>query len=171
MNQTTTALLSAILQRDTLKTLTMTDPWGTLVALGAKKIETRTWRTEYRGPLALHVAKTVPEEINLLCQRPYFREALSDRARNTQLPLDQRFPLGKVVAIVELEDVRRTELMHPSAQERAFGNYGPHRFAWIFSAVYALQTPVPVRGTLGLWTWTPPPTFFQEVAAGKESIS
>jgi hypothetical protein len=36
------AFLTAILQRDTLKALTLTQPWATLVALGAKRYETRS---------------------------------------------------------------------------------------------------------------------------------
>lgn len=45
---------------NTVRTLTMIDPWGTLVALGAKRIEIRSWSTPHHGPLAIHVAKTLP---------------------------------------------------------------------------------------------------------------
>ena len=31
-----------------MKALTLTQPWATLVAIGAKRIETRIWRTDYR---------------------------------------------------------------------------------------------------------------------------
>lgn len=33
-----------------MKALTLTQPWATLVAIGAKCIETRGWSTDYRGP-------------------------------------------------------------------------------------------------------------------------
>jgi hypothetical protein len=36
--------------------LTMTEPWASLVACGAKRIETRSWGTDHRGPLAIHAA-------------------------------------------------------------------------------------------------------------------
>src|SRR5581483_12167599 len=36
------------------KVLTLTQPWATLVAIGAKQIETRSWPTKYRGPLLIH---------------------------------------------------------------------------------------------------------------------
>jgi len=45
-----------------MKALTLTQPWATLVAIGAKKIETRSWSTPYRGPLAIHAAKRIPKE-------------------------------------------------------------------------------------------------------------
>ena len=44
-----------------MKALTLTQPWATLVAIGAKRIETRSWRTSYRGPLAIHAAKGFPK--------------------------------------------------------------------------------------------------------------
>ena len=39
-----------------MKVLTLTQPWATLVAIGAKRIETRSWATKYRGPLLIHAA-------------------------------------------------------------------------------------------------------------------
>jgi hypothetical protein len=39
-----------------MKALTLTQPSATLVAPGAKRIETRSWPTSYRGPLAIHAA-------------------------------------------------------------------------------------------------------------------
>lgn len=37
-----------------MKVLTLHQPWASLVALGVKTIETRSWSTSYRGPLAIH---------------------------------------------------------------------------------------------------------------------
>lgn len=37
----------------------MQQPWATLIAIGAKRVETRSWFTSYRGPLAIHAARTV----------------------------------------------------------------------------------------------------------------
>lgn len=36
-------------------------PWASLVALGVKTIETRSWSTKYRGPLMIHASKRPPE--------------------------------------------------------------------------------------------------------------
>lgn len=41
-----------------LKAITLLQPWASLVAMGAKTIETRPYATQYRGPLAIHAAKT-----------------------------------------------------------------------------------------------------------------
>ncbi|MFL5577327.1 MAG: ASCH domain-containing protein [Gemmatimonadaceae bacterium] len=44
-----------------MKALTLTQPWATLVAIGAKTIETRSWPTHYRGEVAIHAAKGFPD--------------------------------------------------------------------------------------------------------------
>jgi hypothetical protein len=36
-----------------MKALSLKQPWANLVAAGRKTIETRTWRTEYRGPILI----------------------------------------------------------------------------------------------------------------------
>ncbi len=45
-----------------MKALTVMQPWATLVALGAKRIETRSWSTSYRGPLAIHASGRISRE-------------------------------------------------------------------------------------------------------------
>lgn len=37
--------------------LTLRQPWASLVAIGVKQVETRSWTTAYRGPLAIHSSK------------------------------------------------------------------------------------------------------------------
>ena len=39
-----------------MKTLSLIQPWASLIALGEKRIETRSWGTRYRGPLAIHAS-------------------------------------------------------------------------------------------------------------------
>ncbi len=43
-----------------MKAITLWQPWASLVAIGAKTIETRSWATSYRGPLAIHAAARKP---------------------------------------------------------------------------------------------------------------
>lgn len=41
-----------------MKALTIRQPWASLIAHGVKTIETRSWRTHYRGPIAIHAGAT-----------------------------------------------------------------------------------------------------------------
>ena len=43
-----------------MKMLTLHQPWASLIAVGVKTIETRSWSTPYRGPLAIHAGKARP---------------------------------------------------------------------------------------------------------------
>jgi len=36
-----------------LKALSLWQPWASLMALGVKRIETRSWQTQHRGPLII----------------------------------------------------------------------------------------------------------------------
>lgn len=84
-----------------MKALTLTQPWATLVAIGAKRIETRSWSTSYRGPIAIHAAKGFPREDRQECFRSPFREALLGGQIRTVALL----PRGAVVATARLVDV------------------------------------------------------------------
>jgi hypothetical protein len=152
-----------------IRALTLTQPWATLVAIGAKQVETRSWGTDYRGPLAIHAAKRFPTAARALCvSGPWFgRSKFSEvlRAARIRGPVeDERrystgaLPLGKVLAIVELVDVRPITspdaFGHPLGDnEVAFGDWTPGRFRWVLADVRPLPEPIPARGALGLWTW------------------
>lgn len=136
-----------------MKAITLTQPWATLVAIGAKRLETRSWRTSYRGPLAIHAAKGFGsrEEFVAMCRQPLFARALVAAGFQTPASL----PLGAVVATCQLVNVHRTEEIRDSLgeQERAFGGYDDGRFAWELEEVRALPVPIAARGAQQLWEW------------------
>jgi hypothetical protein len=123
--------------------LTLTQPWAWLICCGRKHYETRSWRTRYRGPLAIHAAATLKPAARL-----YARE------RNIDLKF---LPLGAVVATTKLIDCIPTgEIRRQlSARERDAGDYAPGRWAWQLDDIRVLSTPIPAKGMLGLWEWNP----------------
>lgn len=46
-----------------MKALSLRQPWASMIADGRKTIETRTWRTRYRGPLAIHASAHPYEDL------------------------------------------------------------------------------------------------------------
>lgn len=148
-----------------MKAITLTQPWATLVAIGAKQIETRGWATAYRGPLAIHAGKGLGPVGGLrgleeLCNRVPFRSVLRQhlkRGPNGGNWLQPDLPLGKIVATVELYDIRPTAefIGEISVQERSFGDYSAGRYAWLLRNVQMLPAPIECRGALGLWEWQP----------------
>lgn len=139
-----------------MKAISLWQPWATLIAIGAKHFETRSWATNYRGQLAIHAAKRSadPDEwheaINM---------ALSEAGYGWY---GQRLPYGCIVCTVTMVGCLPTEqVIHRpyfksiAAIERHFGDYSPGRFAWHLDA----QVPednIPARGSQGFWEWTPP---------------
>lgn len=41
-----------------MKVLSLTEPYATLIKMGMKTIETRSWKTNYRGELYIHASST-----------------------------------------------------------------------------------------------------------------
>jgi hypothetical protein len=146
-----------------VKVLTLTQPWATLVAIGAKRIETRSWRTSYRGPLAIHAAKGFPKWARETSYEDVFWKALHGN-RPKVLIYESKLPCGVILATCRLIDCIPTETMYLSPlfrhlfteQEQAFGDYGERRWAWILDNLQALPEPIPAKRHLGLWDWEMP---------------
>lgn len=45
-----------------MKAITIIQPWATLIAIGAKRFETRSWATTHRGPIAIHAGKKIDRD-------------------------------------------------------------------------------------------------------------
>lgn len=45
-----------------MKALSFKQPWGTLVVMGIKPIDNRSWSSSYRGPLLVHASKNWDKE-------------------------------------------------------------------------------------------------------------
>ena len=139
-----------------MKALTLTQPWASLMAAGAKRIETRSWATSYRGELVIHAAKGFPK---------WAREFSREPEVSAIFGPDYEFPLSRGLCIVRLlgcfptSDKGLVQLAHvmgskPSVQELSFGDFGEGRYAWLTEFVRPLlPTTDVVRGALGLWEW------------------
>lgn len=95
-----------------MKAISLWQPWASAVALGSKRIETRPWRTKYRGPILIHAAQR-KNKSELICYGCYWnwQGALwpfikDDRRRQ---PLYKNLPFGALVAVAELVDCRPTD--------------------------------------------------------------
>lgn len=115
-----------------MRAISLWQPWASYLVSGEKKIETRGWPTQYRGPLLIHAAKT-PQE----CDR---------EERKT-------LPFGALIGVVHLIDCRRTEEIREklSNQEYSLGCYGDGRFGWITERPMMFKDPIPYKGQQGFF--------------------
>ena len=160
-----------------MKAITVTQPFATLCAINAKRIETRGWKTDYRGPLAIHAGKGCPPEFVALAHTEPFFSIL--KAAGYALFGD--LPRGAVIATCRLVEclqigpriaafgVANEGEWRLTDQERAFGDYTPGRYAWLLADVQPLAAPIPARGALSLWAWEPglSPTEFDRIYQGR----
>lgn len=138
--------------------LSLTQPWAQLVAIDAKRFETRHPRfgRSYTGPVLIHAAKGWRVSDREMLWRSPFREALCAAGVRT-------CPRGVVLAAAELagcyrfgpDDPQPHFGIDPAPHEAAFGNYTPGRVGLALRNVRPLERPIEAKGALGLWRVPP----------------
>lgn len=111
-----------------MKCLTIRQPYASLVAAGVKTIETRSWRTSYRGRIAIHAAARPMDDGGfklMLAAGVSPSAALTAYSTNP----DYGIPRGAVVATAELVDCvpmvgNGVDFGDPDALNVPWGFYG-----------------------------------------------
>jgi hypothetical protein len=126
-----------------MKALSLWQPWASLWARGRKTYETRDWSTPYRGPLAIHAAKTLKIDVSSDLQE-ILEDEFGDRWQ-------VKLPAGALIAVCELIDCLPTEHLHVDSEEYSQGNFTRGRYAWGVMNLRVLAHPIPFRGQMGLF--------------------
>ena len=127
-----------------MKVLSITEPYATLIKKGIKTIETRSWKTSYRGKLYIHASSTrIPKE---------YRE----NKELMNLIKEEELSFGKIICSCELMDcVEMTEKfinkIKENEKEYITGFYKEGRYAWILGNIEVLKEPIKAKGHLGIW--------------------
>jgi hypothetical protein len=151
---------SGLIRRQTIKTLTLWNPWAALVAMGVKAVETRSWATKYRGPLAIHSAARIPPEWLGASRhsrdfQAELREVFHEPSQAVMEYKVHALPRGCVLCIVNLVAIQETDKVFDdlTPRERIFGNYEDGRYAWFLELVEKFDVPIPAKGNRMLWNW------------------
>ena len=129
-----------------MKVLSLIEPWATLIKEGKKVIETRSWKTSYRGELYIHAS-------NKKIKR-------SDAHTRELLKLIPNVPMGygniickcRLVDCVYM-DQEFLDKIQKDKQEFLCGEYSLGRYAWILEDVEVLENPIPAKGHLNIWNY------------------
>ena len=123
-----------------MKTITLKQPWASLIANGYKKYEFRTWKTNYRGPILIHAGKGIE------------KDAL---ARVKKYNLD--FPAGRIIAKVNIIDcVKLDDNLNDKlcSENRDVYGYNNHEgYVWILSEPEFVHIDEKINGKLGFWNY------------------
>lgn len=138
-----------------MKALSLLQPWASLIAIGAKRWETRSWRTSYRGEIAIHASQRFGKELFHISTEEPFLSTLSEAgiATPSGIPRSAIIAVANIVEVIPTGTLFSLNSLPDTAEfEEEFGNYEPGRFAWKLENVRRLKTPVPCGGALSIWS-------------------
>jgi len=124
---------------DIVKVLSIREPYASLIKMKIKTIETRSFKTNYRGELYIHASlskSNVDDELSKLVMPMY----------------------GKIICKCKLVDcVLMTEnyvkeIKEKTPMEYKCGLYEAGRYAWILESVEEIDA-IKAKGKLGIWNF------------------
>lgn len=129
-----------------MKVLTIKEPFATLIMKKVKYIETRSWKTNYRGELYIHagVAKLSKE--------------IKKRTDLSKLYDEDNLNYGFIICKCNLVDcIYMTEEFIKKEKVKNLNNfvsgrYEVGRYAWILDNIEPIK-PIKVKGQLGIWNY------------------
>ncbi len=126
--------------------ITLYQPWASLIEVGAKRYETRSFMAPQRllgQRIAIHAAK---RQITLVGLDRETALAIMAAVNGSVY----RLPRGVVVCTAFLAESLPAESVEPDL----FGDYSPGRFAWRLDDVQPVSPHVPARGQPMIgWPW------------------
>ena len=129
-----------------MKVLTIKEPFATLIKNKVKYIETRSWKTNYRGELYIQagVAK--------------IKKEVKERKGLSELYSDDELNYGNIICKCNLVDcVYMTKEFIEEEKKKNMnnfisGHYEVGRYAWVLDNIEPVK-PIKVKGQLGIWNF------------------
>lgn len=131
------------------KGLSISQPWASVIAFAGKSIENRSWRTHYRGPLAIHASSTLRRDAIMMPLKverggkklPVLDWINKGRKKYGLEPEDESVILGHIVAIAMVVDcVEKSSSIW-------FDGTG---WGWVLEGVIPIE-PIKLKGARGIW--------------------
>ena len=129
-----------------MKVLSLTEPYATLIKLGKKTIETRSFKTNYRGELYIHASSTkIPKEWKN-------NEELMNLVKDSDLSFGYIICKCNLVDCIYMDEEFLNKIKKDKL-EFICGDYRVGRYAWILEDIKVLDKPLFAEGKLGLWNY------------------
>jgi activating signal cointegrator 1 len=123
-----------------MKTLTVKQPFASLIASNNKKYEFRSWKTKYRGPLLIHSSKVIDKK---------------ELYRFNNLNL--KYPTSKIMCQVTLKDcilvTKEVKEALIKENELIYGKVRINEYAWVLEDLRLLDIEDTILGRLSLWEY------------------
>lgn len=126
-----------------MKTITIKQPFATLIAEGLKEYEFRTWKTKYRGEILIHAGK-----------------GINKKAMEKFKHLNLEYPSGCIIAkanlaeCIEINEEQRKILQekNPLVYSSIIKNTEWNGYGFQLKNIKKI-TPLPAKGKLSLWDY------------------
>lgn len=129
-----------------MKVLSLKEPFATLIMDKDKMIETRSFKTNYRGELYIHASlgntdiKDRKDLFHLVGKRSMHNGYIICKC--------------KLVDCVYMSSSFVEDMKKNNYKEYICGEYAEGRYAWILSDIQVLDEFIPAKGKLGIWNYT-----------------
>ncbi len=130
-----------------MKVLSLTEPFATLIRWKKKRIETRSWKTNYRGPLYIHASMTK------LSKNSLEDNELMSLIENKEMNFGNIICRCNLVDCIYMTEEYVNQMKENNYQEYICGKYSVGRYAWILENIEPLDEPIKVKGQLNIWNY------------------
>lgn len=129
-----------------MKVLSLTEPFATLIYEKKKLIETRSWKTDYRGILYIHASMTNMSKSNLE------NKELMDLVNNKKMHFGNIICKCNLVDCIYMTKEFVEDIKKNNYQEYICGIYKEGRYAWILDDIEIIN-PIKAKGQLNIWNY------------------
>ena len=123
-----------------MKTLTIKEPWATLIINGYKTYEFRIWKTNYRGKILIHAGKSIE----------------NDQAKKFE-NYNLKYSSGEIIGEAILKDcIKVDKELDKKLREQdklVYGNDHVNDYAWKLENIKKYDKKIKINGKLGLWNY------------------
>lgn len=133
-----------------MKTLSVQQPWASLIVKGIKDIENRIWKTPYRGKILIHASSAKVSKDWVYEQPLEYFTAIFNEQRFGNMPFDlKELPTSAIIGYVEIESIIESGQLLDSAWDAGSGCY-----RWKLVNAYEFDEPITgVKGKLNLYDY------------------
>ena len=127
-----------------MKVISIKEPYATLIKEKKKYIETRSWKTTYRGEIYIHAS--ISSNLNKL------KSDIKELFNEKQLNHGNIICKCKLVDCIYMTKEFVEDMKQNNYQEYLCGLYEEGRYAWILKDIEEIN-PIPAKGQLNIWNY------------------
>lgn len=128
-----------------MKVISIKEPFATLITNGTKKIETRSWKTNYRGELFIHASR------KNLAKEFLTNEFVVNLTKNMDMNYGNIICKCNLVDCIYMDE-KFINYIKQNPIEYNCGEYKIGRYAWVMEDVEPIY-PIPAKGQLNIWNF------------------